>query len=68
METNVNNTTNPQHDAKLPVMPSYFKCRFFNERQFLVEFICKADNEDSAKKQWKKKYRNKYNLLEVVPL
>lgn len=24
METNVNNTTEPQHDAKLPVMPRLF--------------------------------------------
>jgi hypothetical protein len=55
-------------DNGVAAMPSYFKCRFFNERQFLVEFICKADNEDDAKKQWKKKYRNKYNLLEVLPL
>ena len=68
MEKKLDNTTEQQHDAKLPVMPSYFKCRFFNERQFLVEFICKADNEDGAKKQWKAKYGNRYNLLEVVPL
>lgn len=26
METNVNNTTEPRHDAKLPVMPTVCKC------------------------------------------
>jgi len=67
METKLDNTTEPQHDAKLPVISRYFSCRFF-KGQVLHSYILQATDEDDVRKKFKQKFRNRYNLLEISQL
>jgi len=67
METKFDNTTEMQHDAKLPVISRYFSCRFF-KGQVLHSYILQATDEDDVRKKFKQKYRNRYNLLEISQL
>ena len=67
METKFDNTTEMEHDAKLPVISRYFSCRFF-KGQVLHSYILQATDEDDVRKKFKQKYRNRYNLLEISQL
>ena len=67
METKFDNTTEMQHDAKLPVISRYFSCRFF-KGQVLHSYILQATDEDDVRKKFKQKYRHRYNLLEISQL
>ncbi len=60
METNVNNTTEPQHDAKLPVMP-----RLITEKD-VINFITHGEATDYILKNYFRNYDNSHELYEVI--
>ena len=53
MKTNVNNTTEPQHDAKLPVMPSFCECvyEYNDDHHGLLVWMCPKCEEEEEQNE-----------------
>jgi hypothetical protein len=67
METNVNNTTEPQHDAKLPVSGSYVVFEDSHEHEALIQLSVTLPTLERAReyvKGWKSKKLYIYLLVE----